>query len=206
LFVTTKLERNIKKKELALKGWNYGETEFEGQNLIFNVAEKIAFEVPLSNVMRCEGANSEAIIEFNPNEESPVQLSEMRFHIPQNPDNKDQDMAEEFRKDVMRFVEDESDKGQAIVTLPDIFLVTPRGRYEIKVFQNHLSFHGKSYDYKIPIKTITRMFLLPHKDGRHMFFVLHINPPIRQGQTRYPFYVLQISKEDFIELDLDLTE
>lgn len=81
-----------------------------------------------------------------------------------------------------------------------------RGRYDIKVFQNHLFFHGKTYDYKIPFKSVTRMFLLPHKDGRHMFFVLHINPPIRQGQTRYPFLVLEFSKEEHIEVDLGLTE
>lgn len=46
------------------------------------------------------------------------------------------------------------------------------GRYDIKVYQNHLSLHGKTYDYKIPIKTIMRLFLLPHKDGRHMYFVV----------------------------------
>uniref|UniRef100_A0A915MK91 FACT complex subunit SSRP1 n=1 Tax=Meloidogyne javanica TaxID=6303 RepID=A0A915MK91_MELJA len=178
------LESSLKRNDLSLKGWNYGETEFEGQNLIFNIGEKIAFEVPLSNVMRCVGTKSEAIVEFIANEESPVQLTEM----------------------LMRFAEVESEKDQAIVTLPDILLATPRGRYEIKVFPNHLSFHGKSYDYKIPLKTIMRMFLLSHKDGRHMYFVLHINPPIRQGQTRYPFLVLEFSKEDHIELDLCLTE
>nr|CAD2173045.1 unnamed protein product [Meloidogyne enterolobii] len=205
-FVSSKLDSSLKRNDLSLKGWNYGETEFEGQNLIFNIGEKIAFEVPLSNVMRCVGSKSEAIVEFIANEESPVQLTEMRFHIPQDPENEDQDIVEEFRKEVMRFAEVESEKDQAIVTLPDILLATPRGRYEIKVFPNHLSFHGKSYDYKIPLKTIMRMFLLSHKDGRHMYFVLHINPPIRQGQTRYPFLVLEFSKEDHIELDLCLTE
>ena len=35
-----------------------------------------------------------------------------------------------------------------------------------------MSLHGKTYDYKIPIKTIMRLFLLPHKDGRHLFFVV----------------------------------
>ncbi|KAL7073093.1 hypothetical protein ACQ4LE_008105 [Meloidogyne hapla] len=205
-FVSSKLDSSLKKNDLSLKGWNYGETEFEGQNLIFNVGEKIAFEVPLSNVMRCVGTKSEAIVEFIANEESPVQLTEMRFHIPHDPENEDQDVVEEFRKEVMRFAEVESEKDQAIVTLPDILLATPRGRYEIKVFPNHLSFHGKSYDYKVPLKTIMRMFLLSHKDGRHMYFVLHINPPIRQGQARYPFLVLEFSKEDYIELDLCLTE
>lgn len=49
------------------------------------------------------------------------------------------------------------------------------GRYDIKVYPNHLSLHGKTYDYKIPIKTIMRLFLLPHKDGRHMYFVVSNN-------------------------------
>jgi hypothetical protein len=65
------------------------------------------------------------------------------------------------------------------------------GRYDIKVYANRLAFHGKSYDYKIPFNTISRMFLLPHKDQRHVFFVLSIHPPIRQGQTRYPFIVME---------------
>lgn len=50
------------------------------------------------------------------------------------------------------------------------------------------------------------MFLLPHKDQRHMFLVLHINPPIRQGQTRYPFLVLEFAKDEFIEVEIALTE
>ena len=123
----------------------------------------------------------------------------------------------------MQFAEAEGEEGMPIVTLPEVLCATPRffkdkflcfvefimvlsGRYEIKVYQTYLFFHGKSYDYKIPLKTITRMFLLPHKDGRHMFFVLHINPPIRQGQTRYPFLVLEFSKDEEIEVELGLTE
>lgn len=124
----------------------------------------------------------------------------------------------------MQFAEVEGESDQPLVMLPQILCTTPRlvlykfwilitffadifrGRYDIKVFQNQLFFHGKTYDYKIPFKSVTRMFLLPHKDNRHMFFVLHINPPIRQGQTRYPFLVLEFSKEEYIEVDLGLTE
>jgi structure-specific recognition protein 1 len=167
---------------------------------------------------------SEAILEFHANDECPVQLTEMRLHIPTDPEaakNDDEDPVEEFRKAVMQFAEVESEEGVPIVTLPDVLCATPRfcltefsvfirrgfsGRYEIKVYQNYLFFHGKSNDYKIPLKTITRMFLLPHKDGRHMFYVFHINPPIRQGQTRYPFLVLEFEKDEQLELELALTE
>lgn len=36
--------------------------------------------------MRCVGTKSEAILEFHANDECPVQLTEMRLHIPQDPD------------------------------------------------------------------------------------------------------------------------
>ncbi|KAJ1348669.1 hypothetical protein KIN20_004021 [Parelaphostrongylus tenuis] len=51
-----------------------------------------------------------------------------------------------------------------------------------------------------------RLFLVPHKDGRHVYFVISLNPPIRQGQTRYHYLVLEFLKEDEIDLELGLTE
>ena len=53
---------------------------------MFKISDKAAFELPLSNVMRCVGTKSEAILEFHANDECPVQLTEMRLHIPQDPD------------------------------------------------------------------------------------------------------------------------
>lgn len=47
-----------------------------------------------------------------------------------------------------------------------------RGRYDIKIYPTFLALHGKTFDYKIPISTILRLFLLPHRDGRRMFFVV----------------------------------
>uniref|UniRef100_A0A915E3A0 FACT complex subunit SSRP1 n=1 Tax=Ditylenchus dipsaci TaxID=166011 RepID=A0A915E3A0_9BILA len=169
-FCSSNWSKEVEKSELCMKGWNYGDARFEGQNLVFQVDNKVAFEFPLTNVARCVGNKSENTIEFAVNEECPVQLVEMRLHVPQDPDQaEDVDMAEEFRKAVMKFAEAEDETDQPLVMLSQIYCATPRGRYDIKVFQNHLSFHGKTYDYKIPFKSITRMFLLPHKDGRHMF-------------------------------------
>ena len=36
--------------------------------------------------------------------------------------------------------------------------------------------------------------------------VIGIDPPIRQGQTRYPYLVFQIEREDEVEIDLALEE
>ena len=49
-----------------------------------------------------------------------------------------------------------------------------RGRYSMKVFPSFLQLHGKTYDYKIPYTSVLRLFLLPHKDQRFMFFVVSI--------------------------------
>ena len=37
---------------------------------------------------------------------------------------------------------------------------------------------------QIPVSTIMRLILLPHKDQRQMFFCVNLDPPIKQGQTR----------------------
>uniref|UniRef100_A0A1I7ZYX9 FACT complex subunit SSRP1 n=1 Tax=Steinernema glaseri TaxID=37863 RepID=A0A1I7ZYX9_9BILA len=193
--------------EVSIKGWNYGRTEIKGQSMEFVVQDKTDFEIPLSNVSNCRVGKQEATVEFHVNDDCPVSLVEMRLHIPQDPDAADDvDPVEEFRKAVMRYAGIEAEADQPICILPQILCTTPRGRYDIKVFPTYLSLHGKTYDYKIPIKTITRMFLLPHRDGRHMFFVLNVNPPIRQGQTRYNFLVLEFAKEEEMDIQLALTD
>ena len=45
----------------------------------------------------------------------------------------------------------------------------------------------ETFDGKIPYTTGLRLFLPPHKDQRHMLSVISLGPPIKQGQTRYPF-------------------
>jgi len=37
-------------------------------------------------------------------------------------------------------------------------------------------------------------------------FVIGLDPPIRQGQTRYPFLVFQIDKDEEVEVSLNLTD
>ncbi|VDN54982.1 unnamed protein product [Dracunculus medinensis] len=193
--------------EQCIKGWNYGKANVKGRVLEFEVDDKPCFEIPLSNVSNCTTGKNEAALEFHQNDDCPVSLMEMRFYIPTDPDADDDiDAVEEFRNAVMQYAGIETETDLPVATLQQILCTTPRGRYDIKVYQNHLSLHGKTYDYKIPIKTITRLFLLPHKDGRHMYFVISLNPPIRQGQTRYHFLVLEFNKDEEIELDIGLTQ
>ncbi|CAJ0598439.1 unnamed protein product [Cylicocyclus nassatus] len=205
-FAQKNWNKDVEQNELVLKGWNYGNCQVDGQSVEFTLDNKPVFEVPLSNVANCVGNKNEATLEFHQNDDCPTSLIEMRFHMPADVDDEESDPVEEFRKAVMAFAGIETETGQPVASLQQILCTTPRGRYDIKVFPNHLSLHGKTYDYKIPIKTIMRLFLVPHKDGRHVYFVISLNPPIRQGQTRYHYLVLEFLREDEIDLELGLTE
>jgi len=196
-------QKELEKEEHSIKGWNYGAASVEGQTLVFRIEDKLAFEIPLSNVSQVPlgGGKIEATLEFHPKEKAPVQLVEMRLHKPDGGEDGDPGaMVEQFREAVVKYIEGDTDL--PLVILQEVLCATPRGRYDIKVFSNRLAFHGKSYDYKIPFTTIKRMFLLPHKDQRHVYFVLSINPPISQGQTRYPFIVLECLNDDEVSLEL----
>lgn len=70
-----------------------------------------------------------------------------------------------------------------------------------------LIFSGKTFDYKIPASTVLRLFLLPHHDRRQIFFVVSLDPPIKQGQTRYHYLVcLFPQEEDEISIELPYSE
>ena len=79
-------------------------------------------------------------------------------------------------------------------------------RYDIKMYPTFIHLHGKTFDYKIPTGTVMRLFLLPHKDQRQMFFCVNLDPPIKQGQTRYHYLVFSFMQEEDTELELPFTE
>lgn len=81
------------------------------------------------------------------------------------------------------------------------------GRYDIKIFQSFFQLHGKTFDYKIPMSTVLRLFLLPHRDNRSMFFILSLDPPIKQGQTRYHYLVMMFNTdEEEMSIELPFSE
>ncbi|XP_023727049.2 FACT complex subunit Ssrp1-like, partial [Cryptotermes secundus] len=56
------------------------------------------------------------------------------------------------------------------------------------------------------MSTVLRLFILPHKDSRQMFFVVSLDPPIKQGQTRYHYLVFLFGQEEDITIELPLTD
>ncbi|KAK4049309.1 FACT complex subunit [Microbotryomycetes sp. JL201] len=107
-------------------------------------------------------------------------------------------------------VKEKADIGQitseGMCTIPDILCLTPRGRFDIDLHADFLRLRGKTYDYRISYNQVQKLFLLPKPDDIHCQFIVNIDPPIRQGQTRYPYLVMQFVKDEIMELDMNLDE
>ena len=133
-------------------------------------------------------------------------LCEMRFHIPPSELAGDVDPVEAFKEQVIKKASVVTTSGDAIAIFREIHCLSPRGRYDIKIFPTHIHLHGKTFDYKISTSSVMRLFLLPHQDQRQMYFAVNCDPPIKQGQTRYHYLVLNFKQEDETDLELPFTD
>lgn len=85
-------------------------------------------------------------------------------------------------------------------------LLTAALRTDIDIYEDFMRLRGKTYDYRVAYSQVQRLFLLPKPDDIHTQLVVNIDPPIRQGQTRYPYLVMQFAKDEIMEIDLQLDE
>lgn len=202
------VERNyqieLETKDLSLKGFNWGSTQFEGEALDFNIdGSGTAFEIPLSAVSDCTSSKNEVILSFHHNDDATVGMTDMRLYMPPG---SGEEAIKAFVEKVLNRASVIKVTGQSIATFAELQCLTPRGRYDIKLFPSFIQLHGKTFDYKIPVSTVLRLFQLPHKDGRQAFFVLSLDPPIVQGQTRYQFLQLLFLMEEEEAVTLDMSE
>lgn len=149
------------------------------------------------------------------------QLVEMRLYVPgqaikddgsdaasaQDDDvNNEETAAEAFHEALKSKADIGQVAGDSIVVFKEVLVLTPRGRYDIDVFSTFIRLRGKTYDYKILYSSMNKLFLLPKADEIHVMLVIGLDPPIRQGQTRYPYLVLQFPREEEMDAELNLDE
>ncbi|XP_058253713.1 FACT complex subunit SSRP1a [Hemibagrus wyckioides] len=196
----------LTEKDMCVKGWNWGTAKFSGPLLSFDVNDNPAFEIPLANVSQCTTGKNEVTVEFHQNDDTEVSLMEVRFYVPPSTGDEGTDPVEVFAQNVLSQADVIQATGDAVCIFKELQCLTPRGRYDIRIYPTFLHLHGKTFDYKIPYTTVLRLFLLPHKDQRQMFFVISLDPPIKQGQTRYHFLILLFSKDEDVNLTLSMSE
>ncbi|KAK7918155.1 hypothetical protein PG985_010029 [Apiospora marii] len=233
---------NLETKEHALRGWNWGKTEFTKAELVFNVQNKPAFEIPYSEISNTNLAGrNEVAIEFAASDQADTgtnghlggargkgkksgagkdQLVEMRFYVPGTATRKEtegedagSDADQEEKNAATLYYETLIDKaeigetaGDAIATFLEVLHLTPRGRFDIDMYESSFRLRGKTYDYKIQYDAIKKFMVLPKPDDLHCMLCVGLDPPLRQGQTRYPFLVMQCKKDEEVTIDLNLTD
>jgi structure-specific recognition protein 1 len=233
----------LETKEHSLRGWNWGKIQMARNELVFNVANKPAYEIPYTDISNTNlsGRNEvsiemDLIHENDTTERTGDELVEIKFYIPgnaeagdemdiDNEENKEDNEEkkseddEENEKDkkvkskAELFVEELKSKaditqvvGKIIVSFAEVLFLTPRGRYDIDMYENFLRLRGKTYDYKLQHTQIQRIFSLPKLDGMHHLLILQVNPPLRQGQTKYAFLTLQFDEQEEIEVELNIDD
>lgn len=150
------------------------------------------------------------------------QLVEMRFYIPgvtskkekkeggedvsDGEDAEEQNAANLFYETLMDKAEIGEVAGDTFATFLEILHLTPRGRFDIDMYENSFRLRGKTYDYKIQFDSVKKFMVLPKPDDMHTLITIGLDPPLRQGQTRYPFLVMQFKRDEEVNLDLNMKE
>lgn len=230
----------LENKEHAIRGWNWGKAEFGKAELVFNVSNRPAFEIPYTEISNTNLAGrNEVAVEFknpDPSEDDGAlggarpkgkrtgaggdQMVEMRFYIPGTATKKQTegedggtDVGEEATNAANLFYETLAEKaevgdsaGDTIATFLDVLHLTPRGRFDIDMYDSSFRLRGKTYDYKIPYEAIKKFMVLPKPDDMHYMLCVGLDPPLRQGQTRYPFLVMQFKRDEEVTIELNLSE
>ncbi|XP_003739893.1 FACT complex subunit SSRP1, partial [Galendromus occidentalis] len=124
---------DMKTKEFSLTGRNWGTVNFDPVVLSFDIDKVPAFEIPLAYVSNCSTSKNEVTLEFQPNDDAPSCMMEMRFYVPTDP-NPDVDAVEAFKANVMSRAGITQATGDAIANFNGVQCLTPRGRYDIKIF------------------------------------------------------------------------
>lgn len=95
--------------------------------------------------------------------------------------------------------------GDVIVSFNDLPFIVPRGKYSCDLSASSLRLHGSTFNHIIQYKNINKAFLLPKPDDVHVYFVLGLDKPVRQGNTSYQYLVMQIKKDMTDSVKVKLT-
>jgi len=123
-------------------------------------------------------------------------LVEVRFYIPPSEEDDEENAAAKLQQAILERSNIQGAGGEAIVTFPSDMgnFMYPRGRYEIQLYANMFRIHGTKYDHKMAYEDVIHYFLLERPDKTYVF-IIGLSKPIRQGQQRYSYLVLQTTED-----------
>ena len=195
------------KVELATRGWNWVKSIVNGDTLEFHQEKKRAFFLPMNDIERSTINKDEVTVTLHePTVKGAKNLDillELKFAIPastkelkeeeeeeegeeerEEGERKEKDpkslpsAAEDFHRAIMEGAGIDASIGEGIASFKGIKAILPRGRFEIALYPNFVKFEGKSYNYKIAYKTISKVYQLPKPGDQIVYFVVTSSFPI----------------------------
>lgn len=206
----------------STKGWNWGDVEIgsicgvndndnddnvtinsnNDKSLLFkNTSSNIPYwDIPLKSISSTSiSTKNELFLELNTlNSKKQDNIIDLRFLIPKmNGIDRSRELSDRIKS--LHGAEDIED---LICKIPvDVQSLGPRGKFEMEFYKVCIRLFNNNCDHKIPYSSITKVFLLPKADDIHIILAIGLDPPIRQGQSKYPYLLLQFDKESSCSLE-----
>lgn len=206
----------LEKRETQINGRNWGEVDLDHAGALhFAVDGKTSFEVGTKDIAACSLASKhEVMVEFHVDDNmahgSKDALVEMSFYVPPTsanwgvePDeeNPDDTGAKRLQDAILDVADTEAATGEAIAEFEGVSLIAPRGKVSIELHAYFLRLAGTAADFKIQYGSIQRLFLLPKPNNPQVYAIMHLDPPIRKGQTFYPYIVAVFNANEELEVE-----
>lgn len=145
-------------------------------------------------------------------------------------DEEEQNAANLFYDTLMEKAEIGEVAGDTLATFLDVLHLTPRYVGHLWVYLHawmNIGANIRTFSEDVSISICTRIpsvcvvrrtttrssmrplkkfMILPKPDELHFMITIGLDPPLRQGQTRYPFLVMQFKKDEEVTIDLNMTE
>ncbi|CAD8098935.1 unnamed protein product [Paramecium sonneborni] len=203
----------------SLKGTNWGRINIDEKNLSLSHLSYNVIKFPLKRIVNSNIQKNDIVLQLNTEEcaENEDMLCEVRFYIPpkeQKGEKKKQESNEDdldeisYLQQVQKEIVKKAKIGgssDSILTIHEVPLIVPRGKYTMDFFKKDIRFHGNTYQFTTDYKSITRFFLLPMPDEVNLSLVVGLENPIKQGQTAYNYIVMQFKKDLETEIDMKYT-
>ena len=81
-------------------------------------------------------------------------------------------------------------------------MLTPRGKYEMRMYPSMMVLHGKTYEFRINYSNIIRLFVLPQPGETHFYFVIEVDVPVKQNLQKHRYLVFQFLAHEDIEVEI----
>ena len=188
------LQCTVDPEPTSAGGMHFGKAVVAGNVLkMLDTEGKLMFTIPIGDVSRVDHLTEQNLdLQFQTDEASSktTLLTAMRLTVPP--------VAEPSAVDLEKVLKDGMGgriAGDDVVTrLEKMRLFFPRGIFDIELCTKSMLLAGKGKEMRVIYKNIARMVLLPREND--FYLALQLTDPLRQGQTMYPFIVLQLNPDE----------